>query len=179
MEQSKIRAQVLVLMAAILWGTTGSAQAFAPQGATPIVIGALRMAIGGTFLLLVARVRGGFKTKIKLDKKLLVLASICMAAYQPLFFSGVFKTGIALGTVLALGSAPVFSGMIEYFMGEKLSIRWIIGTIISIIGCSLLFGGQDSMNMNVLGSSLSLGAGLSYAIYVKVPTLTVETTYIQ
>lgn len=58
--------------------------------------------------------------------------------------------------------------MIEYFMGEKLSIRWIIGTIISIIGCSLLFGGQDSMNMNVLGSSLSLGAGLSYAIYVKV-----------
>ena len=168
MEQSKIRAQVLVLMAAILWGTTGSAQAFAPRGATPIVIGALRMAIGGTFLLLVAKVRGGFKTKIKLDKKLLVLASICMAAYQPLFFSGVFKTGIALGTVLALGSAPVFSGMIEYFMGEKLSIRWIIGTIISIIGCSLLFGGQDSMNMNVLGSSLSLGAGLSYAIYVKV-----------
>lgn len=138
MEQSKIRAQVLVLMAAILWGTTGSAQAFAPRGATPIVIGALRMAIGGTFLLLVAKVRGGFKTKIKLDKKLLVLASICMAAYQPLFFSGVFKTGIALGTVLALGSAPVFSGMIEYFMGEKLSIRWIIGTIISIIGCSLL-----------------------------------------
>ena len=168
MEQSKIRAQVLVLMAAILWGTTGSAQAFAPRRATPIVIGALRMAIGGTFLLLVAKVRGGFKTKIKLDKKLLVLASICMAAYQPLFFSGVFKTGIALGTVLALGSAPVFSGMIEYFMGEKLSIRWIIGTIISIIGCSLLFGGQDSMNMNVLGSSLSLGAGLSYAIYVKV-----------
>ncbi|WP_034327905.1 DMT family transporter [Alkaliphilus transvaalensis] len=168
MEQLKIRAQVFVLMAAILWGTTGSTQAFAPQGSTPIVIGALRMAIGGTFLLVVARARGGFKTKIKLDKKLLVVASICMAVYQPLFFSGVFKTGIALGTVLALGSAPVFSGMIEYFMGERLSIRWIIGTILSIIGCTLLFGGQDSMNMNVLGSSLSLGAGLSYAIYVKV-----------
>jgi drug/metabolite transporter, DME family len=168
MKQSNVKAQLLVMMAAILWGTTGSAQAFAPQSATPIVIGALRMAIGGTALLLVARIRGAFKTKIELDKKLLLIASLCMAAYQPLFFSGVFKTGIALGTVLALGSAPVFSGIIEYFMGEKLSIRWITGTILSIIGCTLLFGGQDSMNMNLLGSVLSLGAGLSYAIYVKV-----------
>lgn len=125
MEQSKTRSQVFVIMAAVLWGTTGSAQAFAPQNATPIVIGALRMAVGGTALLLVAKVRGAFKTKIELNKKLLLISSMCMAAYQPLFFLGVFKTGIALGTVLALGSAPVFSGVIEYFMGEKLSKRWI------------------------------------------------------
>lgn len=168
MEQSKIRAQLFVLMAAVLWGTTGSAQAFAPQNATPIVIGALRMAIGGSTLLLVAKIRGAFKTKIELDKKLLLIASICMAVYQPLFFLGVSKTGIALGTVLAIGSAPVFSGVIEYFMGEKLSKRWIVATMVSIIGCTLLFAGQDYMNMNLLGSILSLGAGLSYAVYVKV-----------
>lgn len=167
MKQSNIKAQVFVLLGAILWGTTGSAQAFAPENATPIVIGALRMAIGGTALFFVAKVRGAFKTEINFDKKLLLIASICMAAYQPLFFSGVFKTGVALGTVLAIGSAPVFSGIIEYFMGEKLSRRWIIGTIVSITGCSLLFGGQDSMDMNVLGSIFSLGAGLSYAVYVK------------
>ncbi|SKC92282.1 hypothetical protein [Maledivibacter halophilus] len=117
-------------MVAILWGTTGSAQAFAPENATPIVIGALCMTIGGTALFLMTKTRGAF------------------------------KTGVALGTVLALGSAPIFSGIIEYFMGEKLSRRWIIGTIVSIIGCTLLFGGQDSMNMNVLGSILSLGAVL-------------------
>lgn len=168
MKQSNIKAQVFVLLGAILWGTTGSAQAFAPENATPIVIGALRMAIGGTALFLVAKIRGAFKTEINFDKKLLLIASICMAAYQPLFFSGVLKTGVALGTVLAIGSAPVFSGIIEYFMGEKLSRRWIIGTIVSIIGCSLLFSGQDSMDMNVFGSILSLGAGLSYAVYVKV-----------
>lgn len=167
MKQSNIKAQVFVLLGAILWGTTGSAQAFAPENATPIVIGALRMAIGGTALFLVAKIRGAFKTEINFDKKLLLIASICMAIYQPLFFSGVFKTGVALGTVLAIGSAPVFSGVIEYFMGEKLSRRWIIGTIVSITGCFLLFGGQDSIDMNVLGSIFSLGAGLSYAVYVK------------
>lgn len=167
MKQSNIKAQVLVLMAAMLWGTTGSTQAFAPENATPVVIGALRMAIGGTALFLVAKMRGAFKTKIELDKKLLLIAAISMALYQPFFFLGVFKTGVALGTVLGIGSAPIFSGIIEYFTGEKLSRRWIIGTMISIIGCALLFGGQDSMNMNVIGSIFSLGAGLSYAVYVK------------
>ena len=167
MEKSETKAQMFVLMAALLWGTTGSAQAFAPPDATPIVIGALRMAIGGTALLLVARVRGAFKTKIKVNKKLLLIASLCMAAYQPLFFLGVFKTGIALGTVLALGSAPVFSGIIEYFMGGELSKKWIVATIISIVGCTFLFAGQETINMNIFGSILSLGAGLSYALYVR------------
>lgn len=168
MKRSNITAQLFVLMAAILWGTTGSAQAFAPQNAKPIVIGALRMAVGGTALFSMAAIKGSFKTKVKLDKKLLLMASICIAFYQPLFFSGVSKTGVALGTVLALGSAPVFSGVIEYFMEKKISRKWIIATIISIIGCVLLFSGQDSMNMNVFGSVLSLGAGLSYAVYVRV-----------
>ena len=59
-KKTEAKAQMFVLMAALLWGTTGSAQAFAPPDATPIVIGALRMAIGGTALLLVARVRGAF-----------------------------------------------------------------------------------------------------------------------
>lgn len=168
MKERNIKAQILVIMAAVLWGTTGSSQAFAPQNATPMAVGALRMAIGGTALLLMAKIRGAFKTKIELDKKLLLTASLCMAVYQPLFFLGVSKTGIAVGTVLALGSAPIFSGIIEYFFGDKLSRRWILGTALSIIGCGLLFGGQDAMNMNALGSILSIGAGISYAIYVKV-----------
>lgn len=167
MRKSEMRAQVFVLIAAIIWGTTGSAQALAPTEATPIVIGALRMAIGGIALILLAKVRGAFRIKLQLDKKLIFISSLCMAAYQPLFFFGVFKTGIALGTILALGSAPVFSGIIEYFMGEKLSKRWIIATIISIIGCTLLFVGQGIINMNIFGSVLSLGAGLSYALYIR------------
>jgi len=40
----------LVLMAAMLWGTTGTAQAFAPEGAQPEVVGTLRLLIGGVAL---------------------------------------------------------------------------------------------------------------------------------
>ncbi|MDD2852056.1 MAG: hypothetical protein PHY09_09210 [Desulfuromonadaceae bacterium] len=45
----------LILLAAILWGTTGTTQAFAPSDAHPL--GALRLAIGGA-LLLFAILRG-------------------------------------------------------------------------------------------------------------------------
>lgn len=167
MEQSKSRARLLVLMAGILWGTTGTAQAFAPENATPIVIAALRMLVGGTTLFLVAQFRGAFKTKFELDKKLLLITSISVALFQLFFFSGVSKTGIAFGTVLAIGSAPIFSGAMEYFTGEKLSGKWILGTLLSIVGCVLLFAGQGFININIFGSILSLGAGLSYAVYVK------------
>lgn len=58
------RARVLggagaVLLAAVLWGSTGTAAAFAPSGATPVSIGAARIGaarivIGGLALLLIA-----------------------------------------------------------------------------------------------------------------------------
>lgn len=168
MEYSSIKAQFFVLMAAILWGTTGSAQALAPSSATPIVIGALRLAIGGIALFILAAMKGAFNRKVKLDKKMLLIAGACMAAYQPFFFSGVAKTGVALGTVLAIGSAPIFSGFIEFFIEKTISKKWLIATIISLIGCILLFSGQGTISLNVFGSILSLGAGLSYALYVKV-----------
>ena len=40
-----------VLGAALLWGTTGTAQAFAPAGFDPLVIGSLRLTVGGVVLL--------------------------------------------------------------------------------------------------------------------------------
>ena len=39
-----------VLAAAMLWGTTGTAQAFAPLGYDPKVIGAMRLFVGGAAL---------------------------------------------------------------------------------------------------------------------------------
>ena len=43
-----------VLAAALLFGTTGTAQALGPEGTTPLSIGVMRMVIGGTGLALLA-----------------------------------------------------------------------------------------------------------------------------
>jgi len=167
MKQSQTKSSLIILLAAILWGTTGSSQALAPEGVNPLVIGAMRMAVGGGSLFIFAVFSGAIKDYFSVDKKLLIVSALCMAFYQPLFFLGVSRTGIAIGTALALGSAPIFSGVIEIISGNSISKKWFISTSISVLGCILLFSGQSVVDMDIFGSLLSLGAGLSYAIYVK------------
>lgn len=167
MKLSSRKSSLIIVFAAILWGTTGSSQALAPAGVNPLVIGAMRMAVGGSTLFIYALFTGVTKDIFRVDKKLLLLSALCMAFYQPLFFLGVSKTGIAIGTALSLGSAPIFSALIEILSGDKINIKWIISTFLSVLGCILLFSSQNSTDMNILGSILSLGAGLAYAIYVK------------
>lgn len=160
------KASVYVLLACLLWGTTGTAQAFAPKEANPLVIGALRMTIGGTILFVSALLREGKFNLTTISKRDVLLASISIAMYQPLFFSGVSRTGVALGTVLAIGSAPIFSGIIETIRGQRPTLQWTIATSISILGCILLFSGEGQITLDIYGGLLSLGAGLSYALYV-------------
>ncbi|MDO9398603.1 MAG: EamA family transporter, partial [Herbiconiux sp.] len=47
---------VTVLLAAVLFGTTGTAQAFGPDGVAPGSVGAARILIGGGLLGLIALV---------------------------------------------------------------------------------------------------------------------------
>lgn len=81
----------MILAAAIIWGTTGTAQAFSSSAANPLVIGALRMAIGGTLLFFIAALNGAFKNIATVSIRGILMASVCMALYQPLFFLGVSK----------------------------------------------------------------------------------------
>jgi drug/metabolite transporter, DME family len=50
--------RLYVLLAAVCFGTTGTAQALGPAAA-PVTVGAARIAIGGALLLLVARAGAG------------------------------------------------------------------------------------------------------------------------
>ena len=158
----------LVLLAAVLWGTTGTAQTYLPQNAQPLTIGASRLAIGGFSLLIIMILmkKINFRTW---PWKETVVAALCMALFQPLFFTSVRVTGIAIGTVVAIGSAPIFSGLIEWLILKlRPSRAWVIATALSVIGCSLLFLNKDALTVNPLGVTLSLIAGFVFAIYTIV-----------
>lgn len=156
---------IMIIFAAMLWGTTGTMQALAPETAHPISIGAIRLAIGGLFLLTVVLISG----KLNLNNwpiKTTILAAVSMALYQPFFFSAVLMTGVAVGTVVAIGSSPIFSGLIEMIVLRKRpSGVWWLSTLLSISGCLLLLMNQASVNINPIGIILALGAGLSFAGY--------------
>ncbi|GEL78630.1 EamA family transporter [Tenuibacillus multivorans] len=159
---------LLVLMAAILWGTTGTAQALAPTNASPLVIGALRLLIGGGTLLIYIAFQRNFTIK-GIPKKALFISALAMALYQPFFFSGVHMTGVAIGTVVAICSAPIFAGLIEWLIYHRLpDWVWGLSTILAVIGCLLLFQSEESIVFDPLGVLFSLIAGLSFAIYTFV-----------
>src|SRR3954452_9496733 len=102
--------RVQVLLAAVSCGTTGTAQALGPDGLAPAGVGAARILVGGSLLVLVALVRGGLGS---LPPGAGLIAAAAVAAYQLAFFAAVADTGVAVGTIVALGSAPALAGAIE------------------------------------------------------------------
>lgn len=158
-----------VIAAAVLWGTTGTAQAFAPAGFDPLVIGALRLLVGGAALLALAvgRKQLGCWRDWKFWPTL--LAALFTAGYQLCFFAAVAKTGVAVGTVVGIGSAPIAGGILGLlFRGEKLGRRWLLATLLAIIGCCLLSLAGGEVAVDLFGILLALGAGVCYAAFTLV-----------
>ena len=163
-----MQASLYILLAAILWGTTGTARAFAPDTAHPLAIGAIRLAIGGVLLLFFAIVRGGVSLK-NCPFFYTILAALTMALFQPFFFSAVSMAGVAIGTVVAIGSAPLFAGLMEWiFMNNRPESIWWIATLLSITGCLFLFGMGEYVDVKPRGIILALGAGFSFASYTLI-----------
>ena len=155
----------LILAAAMLWGTTGTSQALAPEGSTPAAIGALRLLLGGSALALYAWLKGGLR-KQSWPVKQTFLAGGFIALYQISFFWAVAKTGVAVGTIVAIGSSPVFAGILEYLTRKKRpGRRWYLSTAIAVVGCLLLLLQSGDVQINGWGILLALLAGFSYASY--------------
>lgn len=107
--------------------------------------------------------------------KTTILASVCMALYQPLFFTAVTITGVAIGTVTAIGSAPILSGFLEWiYLKKRPGTMWWCSTLLSILGCLMLFVNKESVYIDPVGILMALGAGLSFAGYTLVSRDLVE-----
>src|SRR3954447_12721349 len=154
-------ARVLVLLSAVCFGTTGTAQALGPD-ASPAAVGAARIAVGAVLLALAARGWGGGRW----PRGTVLIGALGVAAYQLTFFAAVASTGVAVGTVVALGSGPVFAGLLgRAIHKEPLTGRWIAATALAISGVGVLVAAGAAATVDPAGIALALGAGLSYATY--------------
>ncbi len=175
-----------VLAAAVLFGTTGTSQALGPSGTTPLSIGVMRMVIGGTGLAIIAFALAARHARRRADPGALALGSLrpsrggirplllmaltgaCLALYQPLFFLGTARNGVAVGTVVALGSAPILAGLLEWGLTRRMPTpTWMGATALATIGVVLLgFGGEAGAGggTDPLGLLGSVGAGASFAV---------------
>ncbi|MEA2217669.1 MAG: drug/metabolite transporter, family [Solirubrobacteraceae bacterium] len=159
-------ARIHVLVAAVLFGTTGTAQALVP-GAAPLQVGAARIAVGALLLAAAARwLASSPRTGGRWPRRELAAATVGIAGYQLAFFAAVSETGVAVGTVVALGSAPALTGALAYAVDrERLTGRWAACTALATAGVLLLVLAGADAEVSPGGVGLALCAGASYALY--------------
>jgi DME family drug/metabolite transporter len=160
-------ARLQVLLASLCFGTTGTAQALGPDGLAPAGVGAGRILVGGALLVLVALLTSGARALGRLPRTPLILAAGAVATYQLSFFAAVHDTGVAVGTIVALGSAPALTGALEWLVGRRRpDPRWFPATALACAGVALLvLAGGGHTGVSAPGVGLAVCAAASYATY--------------
>ncbi|MCK8074719.1 EamA family transporter [Vibrio sp. 1CM2L] len=162
-----------ILFASILWGTTGTAASFAPD-LSPLAIGAFSMGVGGLMQAGLAYRKIVFAyDKLLQNKRLLAVSALALAVYPLAFYSSMKLSGVAIGTVVSIATAPFFSALLECLISKKNNInrRWLISFAIGVVGIGMLVFSESSSvsesgdDLKLLGIALGLLAGLCYAIY--------------
>jgi drug/metabolite transporter, DME family len=165
---SRTHASILgVVLSGILFGTAGTAQAVAPLDTTPFAVGALRLLVGAAVLL-------GAMVLTGLDPRRLlrlwrtwpgVVAGASSGIFQVCFFASVSEVGVALGTLMTVGSAPIFAGLLgRVVLGNRLTRTWVVATFVCLMGLTLRSSGELGEG-SAVGLLLAIAAGLCSALY--------------
>ncbi|HXH33083.1 MAG TPA: EamA family transporter [Plantibacter sp.] len=172
------------ILAAVCFGTTGTAHALLPIEVGSVAFGAARIVFGGATLAIIwaivqrrrvarlaappATVPGAVPLGRWSLAAIVTLGTVGVTAYQPCFFIGTERNGVAVGTLVALGSAPAITGLLEWAVRRRRpSGRWFLATLIAATGVAVLSGlaGGALGTVSVDGLLASIGAGASYAVY--------------
>ncbi|MFM1864677.1 MAG: hypothetical protein RL677_457 [Actinomycetota bacterium] len=153
--------------AGFFFGTAGTAVALGPAGISGASAGFARLFLGAIFLLLVIPLfKGNLSRTFKLINSPVVwIMAITAGSYQPLFFGAIQRSGVALSTLITVGAAPIFAGLIgRIFLKEKLSTLWFSATALAILGLTIRSVNQISI-IDPDGILLALGAGFAIGTY--------------
>src|SRR5262249_37730714 len=177
---ARLRGLALIALAAVSWGTTGTVTTLlvSRAGASPLVIGAMRMLIGAVILaaaVAVWRPRGPSVADARpagapRDAWRWLALGMCMAAFQVAYFTAVTHAGIAVTALVAICSAPLMiAALASVLLGARLTPRLIAALGLGVAGTALLVAAPvagATAPHPVSGVALALGAGLAYALYV-------------
>ncbi|UTT87257.1 EamA family transporter (plasmid) [Vibrio pelagius] len=163
---------LFILLASVLWGTTGAAATLVPE-VSPLAVGAFSMGIGGliqAFLANTALKRNA--SRLKHHRKEVLIGALALMVYPMAFYTSMRMAGVATGTVVSIASAPLFTLLFECLFSTKRNLnnrKWVsLG--LGVVGIVLLVNaesthGHAQPQFKLWGILLGLVAGLSYATY--------------
>ncbi|WP_347753738.1 EamA family transporter [Agrococcus sp. ProA11] len=165
---------VAVLLAAVLWGTTGTVAHFAPAGSNPLAIGLATFGIGGLVLAAVSARRVAAVLRQRAHLGWVLAGAVGVVLYPAGYYPAMALAGVAVGNVVALGSGPIFAALLEWLVDRRRpDARWAVATAVAATGIVLLVSGEPATDGTAaadpagaaLGVVLALAAGFGYALY--------------
>ncbi|MFD8599734.1 DMT family transporter [Kitasatospora sp. NPDC059646] len=160
------RGLLYVALAATAWGTAGAAAAllFRQSGLGPLALTFWR-SLGGAGILLALRLFRGGTARSTPSPTRMLLNGLGLTLFQAAYFLAVRYTGLAVATVVTLGSAPVmvaFGGRL--LMGERLGRAGLSAIAGALAGLAVLvLGGGRDAGVEPLGLVWALASAAGYA----------------
>ena len=162
---AKYQGPIFILIASLCFSTTGTSQALAPEGATPMVIGGLRLLLGFVALFFWCLFTNRMPNLKTWPKLVTLISALGILAYQMFFFAAAKATGVAVSAVVACGFIPISTGIVAFiFLKERPTTVWYLATLAAVIGLVLLSFTPD-MQAQPIGLLLACMAATGYAFY--------------
>lgn len=162
----------MVMVAGLLWGTTGILAKWTYANTTigPISLAWLRILIALPMLGLLATTRHASFSLNRRELLLFLAFGFCsLTVFESLYFTSFAYTSVQHAAAL-LYTAPGFVAVLSWFvLKEKLTRRKIVAVVLSISGAFLIMGllrGEHLFaSRTQVGDWLALGSGLAYATW--------------
>jgi len=150
-----------VALAVSLIGTIGTAAELGTDSLSGFATGAWRGVIGAVGLLVVSTLRGEAPWRYRLPVRWVALAALGVAASQLLFFEAMARTGVAVGTLVAIGVAPLVAGLMDWMAHrQRPDRRWLAGVGLALAGVALLSGGAEEVVWSGVALAVLAGSGI-------------------
>ncbi|MER6618111.1 DMT family transporter [Streptomyces xantholiticus] len=167
------RGLTYLIFAGFAWGTAGAAASlvFETSDLGPLALSFWRC-VGGLLLLLPvlalrARQRSGSAVPAEPRRRRLVRivgTGVGLSLFQSAYFAAVEATGLAVGTVVTLGTGPVLIAVgARLTMGERLGRGGILAVAGALAGLGVLVLGGEGGEVRPLGVALAVLSAAGYA----------------
>lgn len=167
---------VTLLLMALIWGVNYTSVKYGTSLVAPLAFNGLRVTLAALALVCVAQIASvwfGVEREGWPDRRdaaaLFLLGILGNGVYQILFVEGIARTR-AGDAALLISASPAFIAIIGRLRGtERVSVRGIVGIVLSILGMGLVVVGTTNegpdRNATLLGDSLLLISSLCWSVY--------------
>ena len=164
-----LKGPFFLLFSCLLFSVTGTLQQLAPEGHTPVVITEVRMLLGSltilAWCLFTHRLPSNWSV-VPWKPMLTAVASVLL--YQLLFFYSVEEVGVAVGSVVAIATTPLWAAAVAFILFKKRPSRfWVFATALAIVGVFLINAGGSLQSQRIDWKLLlPIAAGLCYGVEI-------------